>query len=182
MFLFKNRTFAFVLMLAVIIAATLISSRNALSDLASEAENVFYNGENNSTLSIQNDLSERIKLARNLTTLAQNYISPTDVLITDVQAAADELFAAKTINGKYASNKKLSDKVTVLYSELERYNLSSRDASYRAGLYNDFNSRQSTISHDPYNTYVAKYNDVLSAFPANILSKLSGLKKLEYFN
>ncbi len=84
MFLFKNRHFAFVLMLAIIIVSTLISSRNGLSDLASEAENVFYNGEDNSTLSIQNDLSERINLARNFITLAQNYINSTDVLITNV--------------------------------------------------------------------------------------------------
>ncbi|MGI6348931.1 MAG: LemA family protein [Eubacteriaceae bacterium] len=182
MFLFKNRHFAFVLMLAIIIVSTLISSRNGLSDLASEAENVFYNGEDNSTLSIQNDLSERINLARNFITLAQNYINSTDVLITNVQAASDELFAAKTISGKYTANKKLGDAVTALYAELEKYPLSSKDASYRARLYTDFTSRQSTISHDPYNSYAAKYNEVLNSFPANILSKLSGLKKLEYFN
>lgn len=179
--LFKNRHFAFVLMLAVIIVATLIASRNGLNKLARQAESVFYNGENNSTLSIQNDLSERITIARNMIALAQNYINPTDAVVKDVQTASDELFVAKTIPNKYATNNKLSDAVTKLYGELERHNLSAKDASYRSRLYTDFTSRQSTISHDPYNTYAAKYNDALSAFPANILSKFSGLKKLEYF-
>ncbi len=47
--------------------------------------------------------------------------------------------------------------------------LSEKDESYRQRLYADFNSRNDTISHDPYYSYAAEYNKLLDGFPAKLI-------------
>ena len=44
---------------------------------------------------------------------------------------------------------------------------------YRQSLYADFNSRNDTISHDPYNQYAQDYNQALDGFPASLLAAIT---------
>ena len=63
-----------------------------------------------------------------------------------------------------------------LYQALGDEMLSGNDEKYRERLYADFNSRNDTISHDPYYKYAADYNEILMHFPANVIAGLTPAK------
>ena len=63
--------------------------------------------------------------------------------------------------------------MTELYRTLDDASLSEKDEKYRQRLYADFNSRNDTISHDPYYSYAADYNKLLTQFPANVIAALT---------
>ena len=76
-----------------------------------------------------------------------------------------------------AANKSLDTAVADLYREMGDLSLSDKDEDYRQNLYADFNSRNDTISHDPYNQYAQEYMDTLDGFPAGLIAAIMPVKE-----
>jgi hypothetical protein len=179
--LLQNQKTAIVIMVVMILVSIPIGAQRSLAALEQKALDVFVLGESGDGIGIQSDLEERMDIAYNLVTVGRKYLSEKDPFIQNVLVHIDELRQAQGPSAKYQANAILNQAVTDLYQKLIQMDLSEVDRTYPRRLFDSFNSRNDTISHDPYNLYAAKYNQALKAFPANILSKLVFAKPLELF-
>ena len=173
--LLENKAICLVLMVVLIASGTWISGYRGFSKLYNRAEKVFFTGERGDGICIANDLSERAAAATNLVTIAGSYAGVQNETQA-VSAASAELTAAlgrSQIDGLAAANQKLDTAMTALYDALGEAQLSANHEKYRQKLYADFNSRNDTISHDPYNSYAQAYNEALKGFPASLLASVT---------
>lgn len=168
-------------MVLLILFSALTGAHRGLSKLQGKAEAVFTAGEAGDGIGIQSDLNERLDLAYNMVTIGRKYLPEGDPLLEEVLSARGQLEAGKGPASKYEANSALSIAVKDLYDALKSRSLSATDAPYPDKLYAEFNSRNDTISHDPYNKLAAEFNETLQAFPANVLSKLVFIRPLELF-
>lgn len=179
--LLYRKNIGILVMVLLMLFSALTGTHRGLSKLQGKAEAVFRLGEAGDGIGIQSDLNERLDLAYNLVTVGRKYLSAEDPLLTQVLGAREQLEQAQSPKAKYEANGALSLAVTDLYKELKGRSLSAVDAPYPDKLYAEFNSRNDTISHDPYNQYASEFNETLKAFPASVLSKLVFIGPLELF-
>jgi hypothetical protein len=181
MSLMENRKVAIPIMILMILVALIFGSQRSLSALRQEAATVFLMGEAGDGIGIQNDLNERTVIAYNLVTVGRKYLNESDAQLQNVLTAITALQEADSPSVKYQANQQLNQAATDLYNELKKLNLSKVDAPYPDRLFDNFNSRNSTISHDPYNQIAAGFNQKLEVFPASVLSKLVFVSRLELY-
>ncbi len=177
----KKQSTAIAVMILMIVAAALYGGHSSLSDLRDRAEQVFYLGEAGDGIGIRSDLQERADSAYNLVTVARRYLPETDESLQGVLLARQALDQAASVSEMAKADQALEEAVKDLLSKLEEVNLAEKDAPYPQRLYDSFRSRGDTISHDPYNRHAAEFNETLSEFPANLFSRLTGVKELELF-
>lgn len=183
----QNKATAVLVMVVMIAAGTLIGSHNSLSKVATKAQNIFYTGVNNDGLSIESDLNTRSELARNLATVASAYLPSDSIALASISTARDNLKSASTIKEKAAANKALDEAVFTLYSLLEKDGITNKEelvsnfSKNPTRIYTDFRSFGDTIKHDKYNEYALEFNEILTTFPSNLLSKVTFIKPLELF-
>lgn len=165
----ENRAVAIVLMVVLIAAGFMLGGYKSLNSLYEKnVLNIFCRGEDNDGVCIDNDLSERASDAINMAKIASKYDNA-EAEMKDAQAAAAKLQSMTDIKDKAEANKELEAAVGALFTILEGEELSPSDASYVQRLYTDFNSRNETISHDPYNKYALEYNSIIGKFPAALI-------------
>ncbi len=181
MSIWRKNSFAFVAMLLMIIAGTLIGSHNTLNGMREEAAAVFAAGIKGDGIGIQGDLSERDAAAYNMVVIARKYLPEDNAVIQQVIKARADAAAAGSVAKKAEADKALESAVKDLYQVLNAAKLSAQDEKYPQRIYTEFRSRGDTISHDPYNKVAADFNKKLSAFPAGLLGGLTGVKPLELF-
>lgn len=181
MSIWKRKEFAIFAMILMIAAGTLVGSHNTLMGMRNKAGAIFYTGVRGDGIGILGDLQERQNVAHNLVVIARKYLPEDNVLIQNVVTAREGLDASLTVKEKAAANRVLDISVRDLCDVLNGMVLSDTDAKYPQRLYADFRSRGDTISHDPYNTAAAGFNDILSRFPAGVLGGLTGVQPLELF-
>ena len=99
-----------------------------------------------------------------------------DATLTPAQLAVMFDKEEGDIRALFAANSGMDAAMAALYQALDEKILSANDEKYRQRLYADFNSRNDTISHDPYYKYAADYNEILMHFPANIIAGLTPAK------
>ena len=167
--LLENKVVCIVLMVVLIAAGFFAGGTMKLNSLyKADVEKIFLTGEDGDGICIENDLAERANAATNLVTIASKY-SGVKAEADKVTEAVARLNTASDIGQKSDANKELDTAVESLFNVLGDAGLKSSDETYAWRLYTDFNSRNDTISHDPYNTYAAEYNETISKFPASIL-------------
>ena len=164
----ENKVACIIIMVALMVAGFFIGGTKSLNSIYNEAEKVFLNGEDGDGICIQNDLTERASAAINMVTIGLKYEAVAEETAA-VKKAAAELESVSQIDKKSAANKELDRAVAILFSALEGQKLSENDKVYAQKLYNNFNSRNDTISHDPYNKYAVEYNEIIDKFPAKLL-------------
>ena len=142
----ENKGICMVLMLVLIVCGFLFGGYKGLAGQYRKAADVFFVGETGDGICIANDMGERANALTNLQTVAKKYP---------------------------AANTQMETAMTELYRVLDGASLSEKDEKYRQRLYTDFNSRNDTISHDPYYSYAADYNKLLAQFPANVIAALT---------
>lgn len=170
-----------IIMIAAIIFSVLYGSHRSLSAESSRVESAFYNGVDGDGFSINNDLSIRAGESLNLVTIAKRYLGEDDPSIKAVRDAVSRLNEADDTSGKLDANQKLTKAYTALSDKLAALDLSAKDEEYRRGIIDELNSRNDIISHDGYNKMAENFNAKLGAFPANILSRLTGIRPFELF-
>ena len=181
--IFENKIICIVLMVVLIAAGLFIGGMKGLNGLYGEVEEVFFLGVDRDGIGVANDMTERVSAATNMVTIARKYeaTAPAECrqAIESVNTAAASLesaLSAEKIADAIGANKILDLAVSDLYREMGNLNLSDKDEGYRQNLYADFNSRNDTISHDPYNQYAQEYTDVLDGFPASLIASVMPVK------
>lgn len=177
----ENRLVAWVVFAACVLFSLSFSGGRALSNLRQDIETIFYQGVNGDGLCIDRDLARRAECADNLANTASNYASIDKALVENAREASNQLAAATAISDKYQANQACQRAVEALYAAMENTALSASDDSFAYKEYKEFQSRADTISRDFYNERAAQFNQALSAFPADLIGGLSGVKPLDLF-
>jgi len=166
---------------AAIVVSIPLGFKRTMSGFYEDLQNEYLNGEFDDGLSIQNDLDYRVELAYNFTTVAKRYLNPDDPAVVSVLTARQALMDAQGPAQQYDANMELTTASTDLYEVLEGLELSEKDEKYRRSIYADMTSRNDTIGNAPYNQLATEYNQKLDRFPANFLSRLTGVEPAELF-
>jgi len=181
----ENKIICIVLMMVLIAAGFLLGGMKGLNGLYKDAETVFFTGEDKDGICVANDLSERVSAAANMITVARKYESSmSDSCRAALTALNDATGTMEILLGKpadladiIAGNKPLDTAMADLFREMGNLELSQQDEKYRQSLYADFNSRNDTISHDPYNLYAQEYQQAADKFPASLIAAVMPVKK-----
>ena len=170
---------------AVCIACILVSIFGIgawkLSKMRGALEDVFIYG-TDTTLATRHSMDAYLdrcsEYALRLAQESKQYLSDAEI-IDEVLSLADKLNASDGIDGRYEVYTQLSRAVETMYSHLQ-----SAGASNETGVttaYHDYTSAQNLIKNDGYYMEASEYNSTIKAFPANIISKMFGLKPAETF-
>ena len=180
--LLKNKFFAIAMMIIMIFCSIGFGSYRSLSELSNNTTSVFYNGVNNDGKSIQSNLDQRISTSNSIVNMAKRYFPASDEDIISVLNVMDELSSATTPSTKCAANKKLTQEVDNLCYKLNNSaKLSSSDSKSLSKLSDQMAVSNDLINKDGYNNTAQEYNNVISVFPANLLSTSFGIKSAELF-
>ena len=181
--IFENKTICIILMVVLIAGGLFIGGMKGLNGLYGDVEDVFFLGVDRDGICVANDMAERVSAATNMVTVARKYEStaPAECRqaienVNSASASLESALSAEKIADAVGANKILDLAVSDLYREMGNLNLSGKDEDYRQNLYADFNSRNDTISHDPYNQYAQEYTDVLDGFPAGLIASVMPVK------
>lgn len=172
----KDPKVACIIMVVAIVLSILLGGHRSLSAEASKVEDIFYNGVDGDGLGVNSDLSHRVELAYNMVTIAKRYLPADDVDIKQVIGACSALENSGNPSDKIRANNELQLACVSLYERLEGSDLSQTDAEYRDDLMTNLYSRNHIISLDGYNQKALEFNISLNRFPANILSRITGIK------
>lgn len=176
---FKSHTGAMVVMTVVIILSVLLGSHRSLTAERAKVEALFTQGDG-SGYSIATDLADRRDIGANLLTVAGRYLSENDT--ADLAAAVRELGQAEDLGELYLWNEALGEHAEEVMAKLDGCALSEKDAQYVQGFRTDLAARADTIARDPYNQQAENFNEkVLGAFPANLLSRITFVRKAQVF-
>lgn len=192
-----NRKLAGVVAVLLIVGSILFSGGRSLGKLREETSEMFYMGVNSDSLSIYNDLQARLESSYNILTVGRKYLGQYAGAVLALSEARDALSAAQDPAAMYSANAALSEAVesllssleggsmtgvfSALQSSLQEHGLSENDARSVMKQYNDFSSRNDTISHDGYNQHAAEFNQKLGRFPASLIGAVTGVKELPLF-
>lgn len=178
----KNRKIACIITIFIIILSTIVNGSRTLLKLRSEVENKYTNGVADDGSGISSNLDGRIAAANNMITVSNRWIEG-DQAVKDAATARDQLIAAKTPGEQYAANIELSSAITALYDKLGQVEMDERDTKYRQSLYVDLNSYNTVIdlAAEEYNQEAMNYNSNLKKFPANLISTITNIKKIELY-
>ena len=173
----ENKIVCIVLMVVLIAGGFLLGGFKGLAGQYQKAENVFFLGEDGDGICVANDMAERATSLTNMQTVAKKYLPKGDSVLESAASSLNDFTQAEgDIRALFAANSGMDAAMAVLYQALDEKILSANDEKYRQRLYADFNSRNDTISHDPYYKYAADYNEILMHFPANIIAGLTPAK------
>ena len=173
----ENKIVCIVLMVVLIAGGFLLGGYKGLAGQYQKAENVFFLGEDGDGICVANDMAERATSLTNMQTVAKKYLPKGDSVLESAASSLNDFTQAEgDIRALFAANSGMDAAMAVLYQALDEKILSANDEKYRQRLYAYFNSRNDTISHDPYYKYAADYNEILMHFPANIIAGLTPAK------
>lgn len=173
----ENRGLCIVLMAVLIVAGFLLGGYKGLSGEYQKAADVFFLGEDGDGICVANDMAERANALTNMQTIAKKYLAAGDSALKSASEAVNEYTKADgNVPKMFEANAVMDVAMGDLMWKLDDEQLSEKDESYRQRIYADFNSRNDTISHDPYNKYAAAYNEILGDFPASLIATLTPVK------
>lgn len=181
----KRRQGAIAIVAVVIVLATLFGVRRSLNKASEQVSEMFYIGADASGYGIATDLDKIMEFSGNLVTVANKYGTQFSDPAQAVTQARQELARAEGVSEQYEASQALLQAVETLNQALLDGELSDQDEQYRSELYASILSRTTIIAHEAtdYNAQVRAFNqDVLGAFPANLLGGLAGVDQLEEFN
>lgn len=170
----ENQTIAYAVLALAIALSLIFGGGGALMDKRTDVDRVYHAASE----SISAELHEMRDNAVTLESLAKKYAVDS---AADLTAAIGVLDSSEGVAAEYAASLQLDSAVEQVYTDLTGVSLSSMDAEDARYKYKNFTSAQLRISHDPYNELAAEFNGQLSAFPANLLGMLRGVKPLELF-
>ena len=173
----ENKIVCIVLMVVLIAGGFLLGGYKGLAGQYQKVENVFFLGEDGDGICVANDMAERATSLTNMQTVAKKYLPKGDSVLESAASSLNDFTQAEgDIRALFAANSCMDAAMAALYQALDEKILSANDEKYRQRLYADVNTRNDTISHDPYYKYAADYNEILMHFPANIIAGLTPAK------
>ena len=175
----ENKVLMIALMLVMIISSSFLSGISQLNTKANAIVKEFNVGEKKDGLSIQRDLDTRVTCAKNMITLAKQYLPVTTTEIVESEKSVVALENAKSIADKYKCNQNLQVNLNSVWALLADKAMSEQHTKSAKEQMSIFNNAQNTISYDPYNTLVSKYEEETTGIIASFMKVFA--KKVEYF-
>ena len=182
---FKRRTVALLLTLIVVVASTLLSTNIKLGRKAQDVTDGFFNGvvyNGFQQKGIAAHLKNILAYADGMVTIARNYSLDT----ADAENASDSLkralsYADGNISYIHYAYEELLSAVTILEDQLNRAELSERDAEGLRQYSDSLTGARSAIDNAGYNESVREFLREYSQFPTKLLADLAGVKMPQYF-
>ena len=173
----ENRPIAYAVLALAIVLALVFGGGGALMDKRNDVDRIYYA----SSESITAELHEMRDNAVTILSIARKYDTADSAYIAGLESAISELESSGNAAEDYAASTKLDSAIEHVYSDLTGIQMSSMDTEDVRYKYKNFSSAKLRISHDPYHELAADFNDQLSAFPANLLGMLRGVKPLAMY-
>ncbi len=171
----KSAKTALIVTVAVILAATLFGSHRSLNALRKDALAVLEQGEYGDGVGVRSDLARRGDVCANLCTVARNNgLGESDAYRR--LSAQVEAFRAGELDAE------LEEPAQALMEALSGLPLSERDQRHLSNFQAELGSIRDTIRRDKYTQMAQDFNTgTLAAFPANLLSRLTGVRPLPVY-
>jgi hypothetical protein len=179
---YRRRVTAVVVMLLLICISILMGSHRTLLSMYQEVEQTFYTGASDSGTGIQDELNIRVDRSYEMKLIGDKYCSGEDTKFVDsLLAARERLQKAETPHEKYQANVALKLSVEELYARLQELNISHMDLQNFDKFYSAFQEAEKHIQNSGYNQIVMEFNNKLKRFPANLLSRITGIHEAEFY-
>jgi len=170
--IFKNRKFAVLITIIVVVLATLLGVRGSINRLARDVEVMFYDGvylkdEGYTQPGIESHLQKRLSSAMGLATLMKSRAdleNEADALLS----AQSALVNAKSIRDKFTANENLQRAFVKLVEKAEKTELSERELDAISQYSTTFLGAQDAIQNSRYNQQARSYMDGAS-FPVHLI-------------
>lgn len=188
--IFKNRKIAAIITAIIIIVSIFIGAQRSLGRLSDKVSDMFYKGvyiedDDYTSASIYSALSNRVDYSLGLATIAANY----DELSKETEAllaARNSLIDAQdsgNISAMYDANSALETAFITLWAKFtDTADISESDNSDAEDYVDSLSGAQSSIEGNKYNDELSELeNDVLKAFPANLLMNIVSVELPEHF-
>lgn len=170
----KNKNGVIVIAIIVIILIMFASTYNRLARMD---ENV-----NGKWAQVENVLKRRADLIPNLVNTVKGYAQHESEVLLGITEARSKFESAQTPEEYAQANEQLNTSLTRLYAVAENYpELKANESFIR--LQDELAGTENRISTERrrYNEAVEKYNTTIRRFPTNIVAKMFGFDKREYF-
>ena len=181
----KKKNVVGALVMAGLLALSVpLGVNRSLTKLREKAADQYYY--DNAGFAIYKGLDNREAAARNLITVAKRYTAENPKLT----ALVDELeYSVSTLENLYddygaqaETNRGMGEAAQALYEELQRTQLSEKDAKYPEQLIAQMKSEQDKIERSSYNKEAREFNEKLEQFPVSYLRYAAGMKPLDTFD
>lgn len=169
---FKTYTAGLVVLAAAVVLSVLLGSHRSLADQRSKVEEQF--------APIAGDLQDCLDITANLLTVGGRYLEQSQ--LAALEGSRNMLSDWHGISNGHTAYTRLQEQAAALLDTLESCELTERDRQYVQGFRADLAAEADTIARDGYNQAAERFNrEILGAFPANILSKLTFVAPAELF-
>ena len=178
----KSRRGAAVITALVVAFSIVFGAGRSLNAVRNDIWTVYDQGVNGDGHSVRGDLEARRNTCINLYKVATNYLPETDLdgLASLLERTARE---NESISRTTASYEDLDVIAGLVIRKLQEQPLSGKDAQYVSGFQTELQSRTFSIAHDPYTEMAETFNTrTLTAFPANLLHRVAGVKSLPVYH
>ena len=171
----KSTKTALAITLAVVVIATLFGSHRSLNAVRKEALSVFAQGAGGDGIGVKSDLERRADACANLCAVARNSGLENEASVQTLKDRVEAFRAGDTTVDLSGPAQAVMDLLDPVYLDQE----SRRDLS---DLKATLASISDKIRRDPYTDLAWTFNHkTLSAFPANVLGGLTGVKPLPIY-
>lgn len=176
-----NRPLALLLTVPVVLLSVLLSGGGHLASEKTKIEQFFFSGVDADGYGIAKDLVTRAEAAYNMAVLLEDALGKEDGDVAAVYTLHKEMQAEERVSLLYGLDQQLQGHVQSLEGRLGGLSLSEETQRLFQRQYADFASFGHTIKQNTYNFQADAFNQRLLAFPANLISKLYGVKPIEAF-
>lgn len=165
---------AAVVVLAIIITASIIGTKNKLAVMQ---ENIV-----NAEANIDTYLQRRADLIPNIVASVKSFAEHETEVYDKVLEARQNLINADTVEEKAEADSQLTSALQGLYVVVEAYPELKSDATYVA-LMDELEGSENRIAtaRKDYNDAVKAYNSAIITFPNSVVAGMFGYEKAEYF-
>ena len=181
--LFKNRFFALLLAVVVVIASTLINTDVKFGRECSKVTEQFYADTSRSAApaSISRELVNILSDSESLSALASRYGADTKALDDANAQLRERLTAKRGASEVYVSYNKLCAALTSLMGQLPNSTLSEQDSAEVTRCADSIAEAQNAITMSDYNSVVRAFQHRYDRFPTSLLARLAGVDMPETF-
>ena len=183
---FKKPIGAFLVSLALVLVATLVTVNVKLGNRCQDVTDGFYTGvlyNGTEENSISDQLDTLLILADELEIVAENY----DVDIEPLSDARDDMqygiiYSRNDISYLYYTYDELITSIRQLFSQLSSADMSQKDAQAAQEIMDDVSSAQEIIRQSDYNESVREYLLKYERFPTYIMGEFADVDVPQYFS
>ena len=160
--------------LLVVLAGYVIGVYNKLVNVRNKVDNQF------SQIDVQ--LKRRADLIPNLVETVKGYAKHEEGTLTAVIEARNKAVSASSVNDKVDANNQLTGALNKLFALSEAYPDLKANTNFMS-LQNDLKDTEDKITYARqfYNDTAMMFNNLVEMFPSNIVAKMFGFKKYQFF-